>query len=177
MAVIFHIKTNIHINHFLVNEFREQVSVVGCGAVERRALPCYQPGPGLEQLSLGLSLAPGRPSASPVALTHAGPAVALVLPLPWHTLLGSDESPRTHPKAETACGAGLGAAFYQGMSGSTEVNQVQVHFSNMCKLLSITAKSKLSGEETPVFLYCFSPLSPHTCPSIPSSQPASQLFQ
>lgn len=108
-----------------------------------------------------------------MALTHAGPAVALVLPLPWHTLLGSEESPRPHPKAETACGAGLGAAFYQGTSGSTEVNQVQVHFSNMCKLLSVTAKSKLSGEETPVFLYCFSPLSPHTCPSTPSSQPAS----
>lgn len=36
---------------------------------------------------------------------------------------------------------------HQGRSGSSEVNRVQVHFSNICKLLSVTAKSKLLGEE------------------------------
>lgn len=36
---------------------------------------------------------------------------------------------------------------HQGRSGSSEVNRVQVHFSNICKLLSVTAKNKLLGEE------------------------------
>ena len=86
--------------------------------------------------------------------------------------VGSDTSPRPHPEAETSRGAAVGAAFYQGKSGSPKVNRVQVHFSNICKLLSVTAKNKLSGEETPGFLYCSSPPSSHTRDSLcPRSQP------
>jgi hypothetical protein len=68
-------------------------------------------------------------------------------------LLGSDESPRAHPKAELAARlpvAAWGAAFCQGGSGRTEVNGVQVHFSNICKLLSVTEKEKLQGGGTRV---------------------------
>lgn len=75
-------------------------------------------------------------------------AASSALPLPWHTLQGSDTNPRPRLKAGTACGAALGAVFHQCRSGSTEVNRVQVHFSNICKLLSVTAKSKPLGEET-----------------------------
>lgn len=114
---------------------------------------------------------PGTPSHLPswgldcaASADGFGPAPAIA------HVTGSDKSPRPHPTAETACGATLGAAFYQGKSGSTEVNRVQVHFSNTCKLLSVTAKSKLLGEETPGFLCYFSPLlGSH-------AQPASQPF-
>lgn len=47
----------------------------------------------------------------------------------------------------SACAAAWGAVFYQGRSGRTEVNRVQVHFSNICKLLSVTAKGELLGRK------------------------------
>lgn len=50
-----------------------------------------------------------------------------------------------------AWGAAWGAVFCQGRSGRTEVNGVQVHFSNICKLLSVTAKEKLLGRKHQVF--------------------------
>lgn len=102
----------------------------------------------------------------PQAWTSAASAEGSGPSPPWHNLLGSDKRPRPHPKAETACGAALGAAFHQGRSGSTEVNRVQVHFSNICKLLSVTAKNKLLGEETPGFLLLFFSFAFHTHPSI-----------
>lgn len=90
------------------------------------------------------------------ALARAGSAAGFSsAPALAHALWGSDKSPRPHPEAETACGAAPGAAFYQGKSGSPKVNRVQVHFSNICKLLSVTAKSKLSGRKHQVFCTAF----------------------
>lgn len=90
--------------------------------------------------------APPPPTFLPGALTCAASAAGVgAAPAVAHPA-GVRQKPQPHPKAETACGATLGAAFYQGKSGSPEVNRVQVHFSNTCKLLSVTAKSKLLGE-------------------------------
>lgn len=104
----------------------------------QKALPSCQPGPRLEQVS-PIQASP-LPTFLPGALTCVasaagfGPSPAIAHPA------GLDKSPRLHPTAETAHGATLGAAFCQGKSGSTEVNQVQVHFSNTCKLLSVTTE-------------------------------------
>ena len=68
-----------------------------------------------------------------------------------------------------------GCCVLSRQSGSTEVNQVQVHFSNTCELLSVTAKSNLLGEETPGFrnTLLFSSSAWLSCTSIhPSSWPA-----
>lgn len=103
------------------------------------------PAPGMASLCL-----PSWALTRGVSAAGFSSAPALV-----HALWGSDKSPRPHPEPETACGAAPGAAFYQGKSGSPEVNRVQVHFSNICKLLSVTAKSKLSVRKHQVFCIAF----------------------
>lgn len=103
---------------------------------------------GVEHLCLG-----HLPFPSFAARVLKSPHLALVLPGHGAPCWGQIKVPdpilrQSQPAAwGSACAAAWGAVFYQGRSGRTEVNRVQVHFLNICKLLSVTAKGELLGRK------------------------------